>query len=174
MKHADYLVDIVDSTGQVMGQKRRGDLDKLDDHYHGVYVMVVTPGGELILSEIPQRRDLPNLYPGRLGVTLATIRRHRESVNAAATRVLAEEFNMPERQPEFIGEDWFTFRDGRGTYISLFREIAEPPLQYRLPDIGGQTTVMAGSFSTLATARPDRMAPTLLALWERWGHEFTR
>jgi hypothetical protein len=62
--HEDQLVDIVTIGGDVVGQKPRKAIDKMHDIYHGVYVIVQTPDGMLLLSTIPRRNDLPNLYAG--------------------------------------------------------------------------------------------------------------
>ena len=74
MRSSD-LVELIDHTGRATGAKPRSQIDKTRDVYHGVYVLLMTPTRELVLSEIPERSDLPNLYVHKLGVTAATMRR---------------------------------------------------------------------------------------------------
>src|SRR6266536_2001882 len=91
MDHGDYLVDILDAKGHVVAQKPRPSVNKRLDRYRTVHVLMLTPAGELVLSQISERQDLPNIYARRLGTTVATIRRSGENAERAARRALERE-----------------------------------------------------------------------------------
>src|SRR5687767_9977733 len=76
MQHDFYPVDILDRNGETVGTKLRKDIDKLRDIFHAIHVLLITPQGEVVMSIIPFREDLPNVYSGKLGTTVATVRRH--------------------------------------------------------------------------------------------------
>ena len=59
MEHGAYLVDILDKNGAIVGQKERRLIDKQADIYHSVYIILVTPKGELVLGTIPAREISP-------------------------------------------------------------------------------------------------------------------
>src|SRR5688572_21475881 len=107
MEHSAHQVDILDKQGRVVGQKLRRDIDKLNDIHHSVHVFLITPQGELVLSAIPAREDLPNLYPRKLGTTVATIRRSGETAQQAAVRSLARELFIDKAPVNLLGEKMF-------------------------------------------------------------------
>src|SRR5688572_13847793 len=129
MEHSAYYVDILDTTGKVVGKRLRRDIDKLKDIHHSVHVLLVTPKGELILGAIPAREDLPNLYTRKLGSTVATIRRTGESAKNAGIRALARELFIEEGDIVLLGERMFKLPE-RLNFITAYYLVADPPPTY--------------------------------------------
>jgi hypothetical protein len=169
MKHGDNMVDILDARGEVIGSKPRHTINKMTDVYHGVYVLIVTPVGEMVLSSIPDRNDLPNLYVGTFGTTAATMRRNSESAEEAARRTLAQELYIHDEVPlDLLGERWLELDDGRRIFMSAFRAQADVPTDYNGVDIGGQNVLLPSQFHKMLQNYPERFSPTLRAIWREY------
>lgn len=167
MLHKNYLVDLVDERGNITGQKSRKNINKQTDLYNAVFVLLVTPGKKFVLSQIPDRQDLPNIYAHRLGATTATIRRHSESANQAAKRVLADELEIHQVALKELGHTYAILADGRKTYMSLFTAIAETPQNYSKKDIAGLSELTAHQLNT-ALDQTAKIAPTLKHIWQAY------
>jgi hypothetical protein len=168
MQHDTYPVDLLDSKGGVVGQKLRKDIDKLHDTYHGVYIFLVTPEGELILSEIPNRRDLPNLYPGKRGVTIATIRRHGEDAEKAARRALNRELFIEKADVHFIGEAFARPDNKHSVFLSAYYVVSHLPEKLSTVDVGLLEVKSAKEVINELTQSPSSFAPTFRFLWNKW------
>jgi hypothetical protein len=168
MKHADFMVDLVDMSGHTIGQKRRRDIDKLHDIYNGVFVLMVTPQGELVLGSITQRNDLPNIYDHKMGATVAAIRRSDEIAQQAAQRALARELMMDDVTVKALGEKMVYIDPGRHVFLSAYYTVAEPPTAFSTVDIEGLKTMNRDEFELALLVNPDRFAPTLVALWRSY------
>lgn len=171
MEHANHLVDIVNKQGKVVGHKRRRDIDKSSDLYHSVLTLLITPEGEVILSTIPERKDLPNRYVGRLGVPVATIRRNEETADEAALRSLGRELFIDEPEVYHLGDRLQTYEDGHQTYVSAYYLITPPLQTYSKTDITDMMVLGLADFQTRLDSEPERFAPTLRALWNAYRHE---
>ena len=167
MEHGSQLVDLVDENGVVVGSKPRRDIDKNRDLYHVIYVMLVTPEGELVLSRIPERSDLPNLYSGKLGAPAATIRRSGESPMTAAQRAVARELYIDDAAVVPVGGGLFS-TDNRQTYVSVYYVVARAPEVYSATDIADLVTVSPRDFRATVEHHSDELAPTLVELWARY------
>lgn len=166
--HEDYLVDLVDEQGRVTGQKRRKDINKTTDLYHGIYVLIITPSGQLVLSKIPTRNDLPNLYANSWGTTLATMRRSNETASAAALRALATE-TFIQLEPDglrHIGDHFVTLAPGRAAYISVYFVSHDMPLTFNTKDI---EDIKAVSPEQLTTMLAESVTPTLAFIWNKYA-----
>jgi hypothetical protein len=161
MRHADYLIDLVDRQGKVAGQKQRKDIDKSTDLYHGIYVLVITPDRQLVVSKIPQRTDLPNLYANRLGVTVATMRRHGETAEEAARRALADEALIVGATPDPKGNHMVDFPDGRTAYMSVFFLVHPVPQTINPINIQEIIPLSSAELKSLLNENSDSIAPTL-------------
>jgi len=91
MQHDFCQVDVLDMKGDIIGSKQRKDLDKLTDVFHSLHILLITPLGEVIMSMIPVREDLPNVYGGKLGTTVSTVKRTGESPDEGARRAISRE-----------------------------------------------------------------------------------
>lgn len=169
--HADYAIDIVDEHGTPIRQKPRKEVDKTTDLYHGVYVLVVTPAKELVLSVIPARDDLPNLYANKLGITVATIRRHGETKDAAAARVLATEIHCDQSGLHHIGDTLAALPDGRKTYLSLYYIVSGIPATYSQQDIKTIVAMDADALDSKLASEPEATTPTLQFVWQTYRQQ---
>ena len=167
-RHDNYLVSILDSAGKIIGQKKRAEIDKLHDIYHGVFIFLITPLGELIITKIPSRKDLPNLYAGKFGVPVATILRSHETSLQAAKRALKRELYI-DATPTYIGEGMRTFGDGSTTYATSYYLVVEDvPAHFSVIDIGAPKATSAHELIKDLVMHPDRYAPTLKEAWSEW------
>lgn len=169
MEHSAHLVDVLNEQGEIIGQKARRDIDKIHDIHHGVHVILVTPTGELVLGSIPAREDLPNLYPRKLGATVATIRRHNETAEQAAIRTVSRELFIDEADVHLLGEKMFMLHDGRRSFITAYYLVADPPSIYSIIDIDGLAVVNPQQFRGIVKDSPEELAPTMLAIWQEFG-----
>lgn len=168
MEHGRHLVDLVDENGLVVGSKPRRDIDKRRDTYHTIFVVLVSPVGEVVLGRIPTRSDLPNLYAEQLGVPAATIRRSDESPMAAAQRAAQRELFIDDAELVPVGGGLFSLPDNRQTYVSVYYLVTNAPESYSTTDIGELVTLTARELRNRLEARPEQFAPTFLELWRRY------
>lgn len=167
MEHAAYQVDILDASGNIIGTKKRLEVDKATDIFHTVYILLITPEGQLVLTRIPKRHDLPNLFAGRLGMPVATIRRHKESTEHAAHRAIARELFIEEAEVQFVGEVMMSFEEGT-RFVSVYALIGEPPHVYSKTDIGKLVIMSPRELAKRLHESPQDFSPPLVATWERW------
>jgi hypothetical protein len=165
MEHAKYLIDVVDEHDERIGQKLRGEIDKKKDIYHSAHVLLITPLGELVFSNIPEREDLPNLYANQLGITAATIVRSGETPLQAASRAISRELFIDEPELHHLDDRFCELRDGRRSFISTFYLIANPPRTYSKTDIGGFVTLSPAEFRHKLMSEPKAFAPTVQEFW---------
>lgn len=118
--HAHHLVDLVDEQGHPVAVKKRIEIDKQTDLYHAIFIHLVTPDQNFILAQISVDKKLPNIYAGRLGFPMATIRRHNESIQDAAKRCLTIECQLSDAAPIHMVTKYFQTSDGHRSYASLF------------------------------------------------------
>ncbi len=135
MEHKDYPVDILDQDGRVVAQKPRYAVQKGRDIYNGVQVLIITPRSELVLSNIPDRQDLPNIYHRLLSTTVAAIRRSNETSVQAAKRALRRELLIKPPELTLLGDEMTKLVDGRRERVSAYYAIAEPPTEFSTVDI---------------------------------------
>jgi 8-oxo-dGTP pyrophosphatase MutT (NUDIX family) len=167
MDHAAQLVDLVDEHGSMVSTKIRKDIQKATDLFHTILVLVVTPDGQIVLSKIPARSDLPNLYAHSLGATAATIRRHGESAEAAAIRAAQQELRIIGPKPEKLGESFEVFTDGSRKYMTLFRVANVAPVDFSRTDIESLQLLSRDELLEHIQTQPDLFAPTFLRMWKR-------
>jgi hypothetical protein len=169
MNHRDYLVDLVDENGSVVGSKRRDEIDKSKDRYHGVYVQLLTPNREVVLGRIPQRTDLPNRYTHLWGTTAAAIRRQSETAEEAAKRALFRELYMAGAEVNLLGEGLIKLPDEREVYMSAFYSLAKRPSRFSNLDIEELRTISPSRLVEEMGIDPEQFAPTLLAFWDKYA-----
>jgi hypothetical protein len=162
---ADYLVDVLDHSGRVIGQKRRQDIDKRVDIFHSVHVVLVTPEGEAVLSIIPERDDLPNLYANLLGTTMATIRRYDETAEEAVRRGLDTELLIGDAKLTQVRDGMITLSDGRPVWLTAFVMTADRPELYQNLHVGELLLIEPEGVDVAMVVHSDRFAPTLKAIW---------
>ena len=167
MKHGEYLVDLIDESGAIIGQKVRREIDKQYDLYHAVHTLLVTKHGEPIIATIPARNDLLNLYANLRGTTVATIRRTDETALSAAVRSLARELYLEGVDVHHLGDTFF--RTGRiATYMSGFFAIHDLPDGYSTYDITNLASIHPVILQRQLRAHPEEFAPTFRHFWNRY------
>ncbi|HYE59664.1 MAG TPA: hypothetical protein VEA18_00565 [Candidatus Kapabacteria bacterium] len=105
MEHGEYMIDLLNEEGIVVGQKKRKDINREKDILHSVYIVLFTTKKECLLSIVPTA----TIYGGMLGVTSATFVRQGETSLEAATRSLRNDFGFTEVPLTFLGEKMHTF-----------------------------------------------------------------
>lgn len=165
MNHGDYLVDLLDAQGKVVGAKPRRDINKTKDVYHVVFVFLMTARGEIIASVIPQRQDLPNVYVHQVGATVASIRRQGETAQQAASRALAAEVAC-NADVHLVSEQMATFSDGRQSFISVFTAQSESPANYSERDIEALVVMTPAQLDELVGDNSPTITPTLHYMWQ--------
>ncbi len=169
MEHASHLVDILDRSGKIIAQKKRLAVNKVKDIYHAIYVLLITPRGELVLGIIPPREDLPNMYVRQFGTPMATIRRHNETAKQAAIRGLSRELFIDNADVHLLGEGMLDLPENRHTYATAFYIIAEAPSMYSVIDIDTLAVVTPRQLRDLLQNSPHEIAPTLALIWEKYS-----
>lgn len=168
MQHDFYPVDILDKTGKVIGQKPRNKVDKLVDIYHTAHILLITPRGEVVISIIPLREDLPNIYANKLGTTVATIRRSQETILQAAKRSVSRELFIDEMPLTLLGEQFHELPPMRDNLLTVFYGISEIPETYSLLDIDGLIVMTPREIDVKIKNDPDAFAGSFLAVWETY------
>lgn len=168
MEHAAHLVDILNEEGKVVGQKHRRDVNKNDDIYHVVFVLLITPRGELVLGVIPPREDLPNLFTRQMGTTVATIRRSGETSDEAARRSVDRELFIDKADLKFLGEQTIDLPGSSRKFMSAYYLIGEPPGTFSVIDIDTLVVVTPQQLRGLLLSHADEVAPTLRIFWDSY------
>lgn len=163
-----HLVDILDPDGAIVGVKRRIDIKKPQDIYHTIHVILITPRGEIVLSDIPLREDLPNLYAMKKGTTVATIRRTNENATAAAERCVSRELFIDHMRLTLLGERMYQMPTQRYNFMTTYYGISEPPESYSLIDIAGLEVVTPKELDAMIERAPDTVAESLTAVWHEY------
>ncbi|HET9411456.1 MAG TPA: hypothetical protein VFO38_01260 [Candidatus Saccharimonadales bacterium] len=171
MGHQDELVVILNKEGEVVGSKPRKELNKRTDIHHTVFVQLITPDKKLVMAQIPQREDLPNLYPYRWGTTMATIVRVDESALGAATRGLKRELHFQRATPELLGEKMLQLPDGVHIKATCYRMTSEVPRLFSEKDIAELRTRSLEQVRDLVDNHPAMLTPTFIELWTNHLHE---
>lgn len=170
--HGEYEIEILDNHGRVIGTKRRQDVDKTKDILHVVYIFVVTPDGKLILSRIPRNPAKKNLFPGKLGVTVATIVRSGEAHEDAAKRAVAKELGVEGADVTFLGETLESFTGIPKRLVAAYVcTLDEASIKPNSEDVEELVPVTHEELKRLLD-KPNNLAPTLLVFWDRYNESF--
>jgi len=168
MNHAEHLVDLIDENGRTVGNKQRQEINKSVDLYHTVFVVLCTPDHKLILSKIPERTDLPNVYAGRLGATVATIRRHNETPDEAGIRAVNTELFIKTTQLKHLGDTYLILPDGHRNYMSVYKCTHTMPEDFSNKDIETLQAFSQGEFDNAIGTDKGKFSLTFLAIWQKY------
>jgi hypothetical protein len=172
MENGEFLVDLVNEKGEVVGQKRRSEIDKRSDIFHSVQVLMVTPQGEVVMSIIPSKTKLEMLYADHIGLTAYTIRRTDENSDEAAVRALSRDLFIDDPvELHWIGERFHTFKDGHQTYVTLYYLVGDAPKRFRKDGAGGIVTMSSKKLRKHIAQEPDKFAPNFLGIWETYADD---
>lgn len=165
MEHATHKVDILDEDGTVIGQKARRDINKATDIYHTAHALVITPEGKIVLSVIPVREDLPNIYSKKIGTTMATIRRSGETAIKAAQRGLSRELFIDDADIVLLGESMLELPQNHKNYVSAYYVRANAPQSFSPNDIESLAIVSPNDLRDMVASHPEKLAPTFQQIW---------
>lgn len=165
MTHENSLVDVFNTDGRIIGQKRRREIDKRTDIFNGVHVVVVTLDGELALSRISQRDDLPNRFVGLLSSSMATIRRHEETIEQAARRGLEKELFVSNAALRLVRDGLVELEDGSCNWVTAYVTELPQPVRYSESDIDELTFISAQTVAKMLEREPDLFSPTFKVIW---------
>lgn len=154
--------------GTIVGTKQRQQINKQIDLYHTVFTMLKTPDNKLVLSKIPDRKDLPNLYPGKLGATAVTIRRHDEAADIASIRAVKNELLIEDTKPAHLGNSYLVLSDGRKKYMSVFLATHETPMDFSRQDIESLATFSNADLDQAIESDESQFTLTFLAIWNKY------
>ena len=116
--HFEYPVDIYDEQGNIVGIKKRGEVDKRSDIVKTVHLLAFDTFGNALLSVIPRTGD--RIWKGMWATTCAGVQRHGESLEFAMQRTMQRELNLCE-EIEFVGEEFHDFGNGVKRFVAVFR-----------------------------------------------------
>ncbi len=171
MEHALHLVDLVDKDGSVIGVKKRRDIQKETDLYHTIFTILVTPDKRIVLSKVPDRKDLPNLCSGSLGCTVATIRRHEETSVEASLRSLENELYLRDVSSIKLGEYFQVLNDGHQKYMSVYYAVHPIPDDFSHTDIESLQLLTHNELTKALEEHPSLFSPSFRAVWEKYSKD---
>jgi len=158
MEHGDYLIDTLDSNGQEIGRKLRRDIDKRNDIFRSVYVLVLTPAGTCFLCAL----TTDSLFPSKLGLTVGGIVRHGETYDEAALRTLQNEINL-DKAPTQVGCEMVTLAIGARRSAAAYYVVAD----IDLPEDGFRHVPLSEMDELVQ--KPAIIADTLTWFWTKFG-----
>lgn len=171
MEHALQLVDLVDEKGVIVGTKKRQEIHKQTDLYHTVFTILITPKKQLVLSKIPARTDLPNLYTSLLGCTVATIRRHNETSDEASVRSLENELRLGVVSSSKLGESFQVLSDGHRKHMSVYYAVHTKPDNFSRTDIESLQLFTYKELINKLKEHSNTFTPSFLAVWGKYSKD---
>lgn len=168
MQHDFHQVDLLDEKGNIIGSKRRFEINKLEDIFHTIHVLLITPKGEVVMSIIPLREDLPNVYANLLGTTVATIRRTGESALQAAQRSVSRELFIDQMPLTLLGEEFHELPPMKDNLLTAYYGVSEVPESYSLLDIDGLVVMTPRELDKMIKDDPDALARSFIEIWNTY------
>ena len=167
MQHDFYPVDLLDQEGHVIGSKPRREVDKLTDIIHAIHILLVTPLGEVVMSIIPVREDLPNVYAGKLGTTVATVKRSNETNDEGAARAISRELFIDEMPLTKVATKFYTHMPPKpASKFSVYYGISDVPESYSIVDIDGLIVMTPKEIDEQIESDPHSFAYSFLKIWK--------
>lgn len=170
MNHSDFPVELLNTSGQVVGSKARRDIDKLNDIFSVVHILVFSPTKELFLSLIPERKDLPNLYAGKLGTTAASIKRLGESSEEAVLRVLRKELSIETKKVDLLGQIMARFPNGAQRLLTTYCITYPDTPNFNTEDIQSLKLFTREQLEK-ELERKDTFSHSLLSIWDAYKNQ---
>lgn len=166
MDDGNFFVDILDKNGVIIDKKLRINIVKGADVYHAVYCVLVTPEGNIAISRIAQRPDMPNLHAGSYGCTAATIRRTGETGDEAMSRALKNELGI-ELTPKKLFEQMIDI-DNTRRLLAVYQVNNEVPADYNREDIDEIVVFSPRDFAELLADNTQKTTQALHIFWEEY------
>ena len=177
MNHVDYEIDIYDEAGNVIGMKKRKDVDKATDIFNGVKVFICTTpkhlvlSKEVVLSKVPVQSSLKNVYGGLYGgATVATMRRHGETALQAAERTSEREIYVSGIALHELGTVVHHLSDGRTrVHTVLWGEHSAPVDRFNPEDIESLALFTRAQLEERLKTHAEEFSPAFVAVWKDYG-----
>ena len=175
MEHTDFEIDIYNQNGKIIGTKKRKDINKSTDIFHGVKVLICTPPKSIVLSKEVVLSKVPassrNVYGGLYGgATVATMRRHDETALAAAERTLERELYLSGITLHELGTAVHHLSDGLTRVHTVFLgEHAGAFDRWNPEDIESLTLFTRANLEDRLRKHPQEFSPAFMAVWKEWG-----
>ena len=167
MQHDFYPVDLLDREGNVIGSKPRREIDKLTDIIHAIHILLITLLGEVVMSIIPVREDLPNVYAGKLGTTVATIKRSSETDDAGASRAISRELFIDEMPLTKVATKFYSHMPPKpACKFSIYYGVSDVPESYSIIDIDGLIVMTPKEIDDQIEQDPHSFAYSFLKIWK--------
>lgn len=167
MQHDFYPVDILDHEGNVISSKPRREIDKLVDIVHAIHILLITPLGEVVMSIIPVREDLPNVYAGKLGTTVATLKRSNETDDEGAVRAISRELFIDDMPLTHVATKFYDHMPPKpGCKFSVYYGISDVPESYSIVDIDGLIVMTPKEIDERIDTDPHSFAYSFLKIWK--------
>ncbi len=171
MEHGEYDVELLDDCGNVVGKKKRKDIDKKVDCIHLVQMLLMTQDGRLLLSHIPSDAPIKKIFGGLIGTTAATMIRVNETPEQAARRALQNELFLPDLMPTFLGRHVETFPPYAPTLTEYYRvTVDQVPTHWDRTQIVELIAMLPDDLTDRMMESPESFAPSLVAFWQRFLH----
>lgn len=164
MQHNDYHVVLLDKEGNVTGSKLRKEINKKSDILHCVDVFLLRSDGRIVLSQVPEG----DLYAGKWVSSCATMLRSQEREDDAAARALKKELGL-EDAPALrrIGSEFIRLEGDVLRMKTTYAATYDGELNPNADDVVAIQELSKDEVSGLCGS--DMAAPSLKALWERYG-----
>lgn len=175
MDHLNYDIELFDMSGNQIGLKKRKDINKVHDIFHGVKVFICSLDGRLALVKIAAKSGvLTNLFVGQWGIPVATMKRAVETPMEAALRSLAREVGIVVKEKDHLvqlGEGMYTIAPGVVRKHTTFALATSQSLTLNGQDGSELTWLTQQEVLSRIAQTPTQFAPTFLALWQMYHIE---
>lgn len=166
----DNLINLLDEKGNVIGQKKRSDIDRYQDILPAAHVIVITPQKEIVLVGIAEHPDQKRSYTGKLGNSAATFIRATESDEEAALRALKNDLHIEDVKLKKLGKKLYSFPDGIRRLVTTFSSEFAGPFTFNPAEILALHMLSREDLEK-ELENLDNFAPTFLAMWQDYGNK---
>jgi hypothetical protein len=184
-----HLIDILDEQGQVIGQKKRGEIDRFADILPSAFVLLVTSKARILIVKIADGSlpknllvtskarilivkiadgSLPkNPFAGLWGCSAATFVRSGEAAITAAERALYSDLGiMGELIP--LSEEMVTWPNGMKRKASLFTcQYDKEDFEPRKEAVESWKLMTQSSVENAMRLNPQDFAPSFVSFYEK-------
>ena len=122
MQEGSALIDVLDTNGKVLGQKRRDEIDRTHDIVRMILILLFNAKNELFLTQPTE-----SAWPGQWASSAAGLVRHGEQPEAAARRTLVRELGL-HTPLQSLGEKYYNFQGVRRYMTVFYGTTPETPL----------------------------------------------
>lgn len=161
-----HLVDILNEQGQVIGQKRRSEIDRFADILHSAFVLLVTSKARIMIVKIADGSVPKNPFAGLWGCSAATFVRSGEAAITAAERSLYSDLGiMGELIP--LSEEMVVWPNGMKRKASVFTcQYDKDDFVPRKEAVETWKQMTQSSIENAMRLNPQEFAPSFVSFYE--------